>query len=293
MDPSTLALRAARAVPHTPLGDAAAAAGVSGAAAAAGLVNMRWRGPCDSLLAAGYATMSDTQFAAAVTDRRCPPPLVRLAIHWSRPGIRLAGLGTTAWSRRQAHSVAAPRSALANTLEQHFSDANPNIVRSQCPPVMLERLADHQRRAVRYAAARNPSCSAVTLARLAEDPHTRVRTAAADHPACGAATLARLAEDPEKDVRRTAAAHPSCAPLVLKRLAADSDWWVRQTAAANKACWPSVLAEMSEDGTYEVRRVVAESAAVWPATLGRLAGDSVCMWCVKPQPRTLSAPPGR
>ncbi|WP_107767281.1 hypothetical protein [Nocardioides terrigena] len=161
----------------------------------------------------------------------------------------------------------------------------------------LWELSAHRDKAVRAAAARNPSTPTDLLKMLAADKHHLVRFAVAENPnprawavALGAAdsdvrvilaqrgdldgeTLERLIIAPEREVRVSVVESTDRADVV-RRLARDPDVHVRAAAATR----PELLSDadlelLAADRIAQVRAVAVQSRRLSPRTVTRLAAD--------------------
>ena len=238
------ALRVARAAPWLPLRAAAATAAEHERV----LVDLRTRsgrGRCARLLADGFVSRPQ-RGEEIIADKRCPPPIVRLAALTRGSAAQAAGNGTAAWAGRDPVHCAAPRSRLltVTTLQLTIAD------NSSCPPAMLTRMAANS-----------------------SDPDTRTKVAA--NPATDYPVLALLADDEVIWVRRHVAANPNSGPGLLRRLACDISPSVHNAVAANTTTPQDVLETLCEghESLYHgsTRSVVAANPACDPGLLERLA----------------------
>lgn len=77
------------------------------------------------------------------------------------------------------------------------------------PPAVVDSLASHKHRAIRYRLALNPCCGAHHLQMLSRDRSRFVRQAVAGRADCPQDTLLRLMNDPDPQVRRAAGSNPN------------------------------------------------------------------------------------
>jgi hypothetical protein len=94
---------------------------------------------------------------------------------------------------------------------------------------LLDELAKHQLRGVRYAVANNPTAPHHLLVSLMQDHCREIRYAVARHANAGA-LCEQFALDPDWLLRRAAARHPSTSLSALWRLAQDPDPRVHRAA---------------------------------------------------------------
>ena len=185
----------------------------------------------------------------------------------------------------------------AGDLEDHNTMYWPR--RPSCPPVVLDRFAQHPNSDVRQQVVYNANTLPGTLDRLADDTQPGVRQVAIRHPNTTLDTLVRvyatdwrarvaiarrdpphpafvdrLATDEHQSVRRalamTAASHP-----IAVRLAHDPDPEVREALAGTPSVSAEALAVLARDTEMAVRLRVARhrGSAVAPV-LPALAGDT-------------------
>jgi len=95
---------------------------------------------------------------------------------------------------------------------------------------------EHPPPGAREAQARDPECPPGMLQLLAEDPNWEVRWRVASNPSCPPGVLAALAGDHHAGVRWRVAGNPASPPGVLAALARDPGEWVRWAVARNPGC---------------------------------------------------------
>ena len=238
------ALRVARAAPWLPLRSVAATAAEHERVLVA-LRTRSGRGRCARLLADGFVSRPH-RGEEIIADKRCPPPIVRLAALTRGSAAQAAGSGTAAWAGRDPVHCASPRSRLLTVTTLQLTIAG----NSSCPPAMLTRMAVNS-----------------------FDPDTRTKVAA--NPATDYQVLALLAGDEVIWVRRHVAANPNSGPGLLRRLACDISTSVQNAVASNITSPQDVLETLCEgyESLYHrsTRSVVAANPACDPGLLERLA----------------------
>lgn len=135
------------------------------------------------------------------------------------------------------------------------------------------------------ALAENPNCPPSVLDRIADSPDPSARVSALGHPWCPRSTLAGVARRIARqimrgdtlgdalDVAAAVARNPRTPPRALRRLARVRNAWVQARVAANPSTPGRALAPLAVDGDQRVREGVARNPAAPAEMLERLAVD--------------------
>ena len=250
------AVRGARTAAAFDLLTVAAAANLSGFAAAKALRSLPARGVC-ARHAATLLEHHDASAAGAARHRTLSPARARLAASAINDFENARGVlrGTAGWTSRIGHDQRAPRSTWVQWAEHlHKRQSGSYINRAlagdrRTPPLMLHRLMEHHDELVREAAVLRPGCPSSLFTRAAVDTAVLVRETVAARSDCPETLLERLAGDDAHDVRAAVAGNARTSPAVVQRLAGDRHRTVRSAAAAHPACDKTTVPRTRRDDT--------------------------------------------